>query len=171
MVKAAKSSTHSAFKMGKASKKLSKVKRNKAVAPVSGPFAESIRTGVPMVGKNKLTKLDKRMAKTQSFQTKVAQAAAQREMEKEGAFGVLSLSSALEAGTDGSVGHAGKNVAVSQSKPVRRNKAKTALAVKEVAQMSAVIAHGAFQANPLGTIREHLSNTVGGQSNPQMPRR
>lgn len=106
-------------------------------------------------------KIDKRMMKKQMFQDKLTKLSHESSAKKSGTFNILSLSNALEdtsSSTSTSTKAAGRQSL--DNRPVKRNKAKRAVFAKEMEQMSQVLKHSAFQANPLGTIREHLNNTV-----------
>jgi hypothetical protein len=101
-----------------------------------------------------------RMVKRLNFMNKVDTAVKEKLAAKRGdaSFNVLSLGGALEDVP--SQGKASKKDAAKPAASVRKNKAKKNLQLKEIQQFKAVLAHGAFQANPFATIREHLTNTV-----------
>mmetsp|Transcript_28906 Transcript_28906/g.52327 ORF Transcript_28906/g.52327 Transcript_28906/m.52327 type:complete len:150 (+) Transcript_28906:122-571(+) len=143
--------------MGKAAKKAVK-KTAKAEHAMKAPSTSYV---VP-IGMN--NKKGKRLMKHKAFREVIAQEVAKKELVRKeasgkGTFNVLSLSSAL---TDGALPKPKKNVGgsnnVQMSKP-RKNKAKKSVGTRELAQFQAVLAHGAFQANPLATLKEHLTNT------------
>jgi hypothetical protein len=110
-------------------------------------------------------KVDKRLMKKQMFQDKLSKLEGQTSQGSKGtsgAFSILSLSTALnEESNNASSSEKKSGSQVHDNRPVKRNKAKRAVFAKEMAQMSQVLAHKSFQANPLATIREHLNNTVG----------
>lgn len=107
-------------------------------------------------------KIDKRLMKKAIFHEKLAQLESQSSAsgKKSGTFNVLSLSNALGDSSSTSTSKSKKGSQSLDNRPVKRNKAKRAVFAKEMEQMSAVLQHNAFKSNPIGTIREHLNNTV-----------
>ena len=78
------------------------------------------------------------------------------------AVGTMKMQSLTEAlKEDFQAGGAAKKRAPDVKK-VRRNKAKKSVGLLEVEQMARVMGHGAFQATPISTIREHLENSFPG---------
>lgn len=106
-------------------------------------------------------KIDKRLLKKANFHDKLAKLENQSAggQKSSGTFNILSLSNALDDSTPAS-SKPKKGTQSLDNRPVKRNKAKRAVFAKEMEQMSAVLGHSAFKSNPLGTIREHLNNTV-----------
>jgi len=145
-----------AAKVKRGSKALASSQPSLTLAERATKGASSAKAFVPV----KLnTKNGRRVAKHKMFQAKVNDNLKKRAEEKRGetVFNVLSLTgSLLEAQAEATT----PKKAAAPMKPARRNKAKKAIGNREVAQMQAVMMHGAFQANPLGTIKQHLQNTI-----------
>ena len=132
------------------------------------------------------SKAAKRQGKQQKFREKLAAVAPQMaklanqgrgrvavdpRKRQRASFSVLALSSALDDSAGGlgegrsSAGEKPrKSAAVSNQHNIRKSKAKKKAMASEMLQMSAVVAHPAFQSGGISTIREHLLNTVGNKS-------
>ena len=101
-----------------------------------------------------------RMVKRLNFKKKVDTAIMEKSIAKRAQSSLSVL--ALEGALDDTSSHS-ETLMKGPPKPaasIRKNKAKKNLQHKEVQQFQAVLAHGAFQANPFATIKEHLTNTV-----------
>ena len=151
--------------MGKASKRNDKAKKAAGPVKVQTKAKDAItRAPVPTGGGQ--NKREKRIMKHKHFQGIIAKEIAKKGSKKgpkgaSGVFDILSLGDAL--GDTGSGPASTKTAAAftggGNNRP-RKNKAKKAVAARELQQMSAVLAHAAFQADPLATTRQHLNNTV-----------
>ncbi|KAJ2223972.1 hypothetical protein IWW45_008207 [Coemansia sp. RSA 485] len=80
---------------------------------------------------------------------------------------LLKLGSASTSKQHGSGGATGNSAGRNSGSNPKSRKARNKAAIVEEKRFTQVLAHPAFKANPLATIREHLSNTLAQQQQQQ----